>query len=600
MTDISFDHIFIGTHDNPEKFVSEVRKLRRSGVFPKNLNICYMPDDDSVEILTEKGRARRPLLIVEKGESLLTKSVLKDLTSGKMTWDDLVKNGIVEYLDADEEENTLIAVNEENLTSESTHLEISPIVVLGALTAMVPFAEYNHAPRVSFGGKMMKQGIGIYVQNFHIRQDTDSHLLHYPQRPLVDTAIFDRLNYDSHPAGCNIVIAVMSYDGFNVGDAIVVNKSSIERGLFRSSYFKPFSNQELKYLGGQVDTFEIPDKDVRGYHIEEDYRYLEEDGLVYPEAALEDGNIIIGKTSPPRFLAEMEEFRMGIEARRDASVVLHAGEEGVVDSVILTESEDGNKSVKIKLRQEKVPEIGDKFATRNGQKGVIGMVYRQEDMPFTSSGVIPDIIFNPHSMPSRMTVSQLLEAIAGKAAALTGELVDGSAFSGDDKESFMKSLREFGFRDDGAETMYDGISGKPFKVKILVGNIYYLKLKYLVSKKIHSRSRGPMQLLTRQPTEGRAKDGGLRLGEMEKDVLIAHGASLLLKERFDSDKTVIPVCSNCGLTAVHNNYRNEAICPSCKDSRVVFIEMSYAFKLLLDELRSLGIHPKLNLQPKKG
>ncbi len=248
----------------------------------------------------------------------------------------------------------------------------------------------------------------------------------------------------------------------------------------------------------------------------------------------------------------------------------------------------------------KIPEIGDKFTSRHGQKGVAGMLLAQEDMPQTASGVIPDIIFNPHSLPGRMTVSQLLELLAGKAGALKGEIIDGTLFDNMSQEEASKMIKEAGFRDDGAETMIDGVTGEQFPATILVGNIYYMRLKHLVSSKVHSRSRGPMQLLTRQPTEGRAKEGGLRLGEMEKDVLIAHGASLLLKERFDSDKTVIPVCDNCGLTAVHNKFRNEAACPSCKDSRINFVEMSYAFKLLLDELRSLGIHPKIEVEPKRG
>ncbi|PIN99822.1 DNA-directed RNA polymerase subunit B [archaeon CG10_big_fil_rev_8_21_14_0_10_43_11] len=600
MADVSFDHIFVGTHDEPVQFIEEVKKLRRAGIFPSSMNVYYNEVENSVEILTEKGRARRPLLVVEKGVSKLTKDIIKDMTSGKMSWHDLVKSGIIEYLDSDEEENALIAITEKEITKEHTHVEISPNVILGVLTAMVPFSEYNQGPRVSFGARLQKQSIGLYTQNFHLRQDTDSHLLFYPQRPIVDTLIFNRLRYDKHPCGSNIVIAVMSFDGYNVGDSIIFNKSSIERGLFRSAYFKPYKSQELRYLGGQVDLFEVPDKDVRGYKVETDYRYLEEDGLIHPEAIVSEGDVVIGKTSPPRFLAEMEEFKMGVEARRDASIIVHPGEDGVIDSVVLTESEDGNKSVKVKVRKLMIPEIGDKFSTRHGQKGVIGMVYSQEDMPFTASGVVPDIIFNPHSLPGRMTLSQVLETLAGKVGALTGEYMDGTAFEGQKQEEFMKKLKELGFREDGSETLYDGVTGEQMQAKILVGNIYYMRLKHLVSKKIHARSRGPMQLLTRQPTEGRVKDGGLRLGEMEKDVLVAHGASLLLKERFDSDKTVIPVCENCGLTAVYNTFRNEAVCPSCKEARITFVEMSYAFKLMLDELRTLGIHPKLNLKPKKG
>jgi DNA-directed RNA polymerase subunit B len=600
MTDVCVDQVFIGTHNKAEELVQNIKNLRRKRKLPSFINVRYNMKEDTVEILTEKGRIRRPLILVENGKPKITQEQVAKIKKNELNWDDLLKEGVVEYLDTDEEENALIAIKPKEITKEHTHLEITPFIIVGLLTGMVPYAEFNQGPRVSFGAKLQKQGVGIYAQNFHLRQDTDTHLLHYPQKPMVDTLVFDYLNYDDHPIGQNIVIAVMSFEGYNMHDAIIVNKASIERGLFRSTYFKPYKSSELKYLGGQVDIFEIPDKEVRGYKKEEDYRFLEEDGLVYPESVVFQEDVLIGKTSPPRFLAEMEEFKMGVEARRDASITVEDPDEGIVDTVVVSENEEGNKTAKIKIRIPKIPELGDKFTTRHGQKGVIGMILPPEDMPQTPDGVIPDIIFNPHSLPGRMTVSQLLEIIAGKAGALKGEIIDGTVFDNVGEKEIVKTLSDYGFRDDGAECLYDGATGEQFKARVLIGNIYYMRLKHLVSSKIHARARGPMQLLTRQPTEGRAKEGGLRLGEMEKDVLIAHGAALLLKERFDSDKTVIPVCENCGLTGIYNKFRNESVCPSCKDSRIKFVEMSYAFKLLLDELRSLGIHPKLELEPKKG
>ncbi|MBR9679123.1 MAG: DNA-directed RNA polymerase subunit B [Nanoarchaeota archaeon] len=600
MSDVYVDHVFLGNHSNALEFVKGVKKLRSDGKIPEFINVFYDESEDKIEILTEKGRIRRPLIIVENGKSRITDVHLSKLQKGELVWSDLVKEGVVEFLDADEEENAFISLNEKELTSEHTHLELTPFAVVGLLTGMVPYAEHNQGPRVSFGSKLQKQGVGVYAQNFHLRQDTDTHLLHYPQRPIVETIVLNHINYDDHPIGQNVVIAVMSFDGYNMHDSIIINKASIERGLFRSTYFKPYKSSELKYLGGQVDLFEIPDKEVRGFKKEEDYRFLEDDGIIFPESVVTKDDVLIGKTSPPRFLAEMEEFKMGVEARRDASITVDDSGKSVVDTVVITENEEGNKSIKVKLRIPKIPEMGDKFTTRHGQKGVIGIMLAPEDMPQTADGVIPDIIFNPHSLPGRMTVSQLLEMIAGKAGALQGEFIDGTVFDNVGEKEFSKILKNHGFREDGAESLIDGVTGEPLKARILVGNIYYLRLKHLVSSKIHARSRGPMQLLTRQPTEGRAKDGGLRLGEMEKDVLIAHGASLLLKERFDSDKTIIPVCDNCGLTSIYNKFRNESVCPSCKDSRIKFVEMSYAFKLLLDELRSLGIHPKIDVGPKKG
>lgn len=600
MSDVFLDHVFVGVVDDPNSFVKRVRELRRRGEIPNVLNVYYNEDEDVVELLSERGRARRPLIVVENGKPLLTPELVERVKRGELKWSDLVDQGVIEFLDSDEEENAFIALRPEDVSEKHTHLELSPLVILGLATAMLPFAEYNHGPRVTFGSKLQRQGLGVYSQSFHVRQDTDVYLLHYPQRPIVTTSVFKHLNYDEHPVGQNVVIAVMSFEGFNMQDAIIFNKSSIDRGLFRATYFKPYKDVELRYLGGQVDVFEVPDKEVSGYKEEEVYAHLEEDGLVYPEAVVSYGDVVIGKTSPPRFLADIGEFRVGVEVRRDSSTVIDDEFVGIVDQVVLTENENGSKIVKVKVRVPKIPEIGDKFTSRHGQKGVIGMVYNQEDLPFTRDGVVPDIIFNPHSLPSRMTVSQLLEIIGGKAGALNGEFVDGTPFEGVKEGDVVELLKRVGFEEDGGEWLFDGVTGKRFRVKILVGNIYYCRLKHLVSNKLHARARGPTQLLTRQPTEGRSKEGGLRLGEMEKDVLIAHGASLLLKERFDSDKTVVPVCEGCGLIAVYNKFRGEAVCPSCVNSNVHMVEMSYAFKLLLDELRSLGIHPKLNLELKRG
>jgi DNA-directed RNA polymerase beta subunit len=428
--------------------------------------------------------------------------------------------------------------------------------------------------------------------------DMDVNLLHYPQMPVVKSLMHDIVEYDKHPSGQNIVVAVMSYKGYNMEDAIVINKGSIELGLGRGSYYRPMIAEELRYSGGLVDDVAIPDKEVKGYKSEHDYRYLEEDGIIYPEALVAEGDVVIGKTSPPRFLSGMEQYSLSSETRRESSVMMQHGEEGIIDTVIITENSEGNKLVQVKIRDNRTPEVGDKFTSRHGQKGVVGLIVNHSDMPFTASGIVPDIIFSPHGIPTRMTLAHLIELVAGKTGALSGRYVDGSVFSSEPEAGIRKELLGLGFRDNGLETMYNGETGEKFDVRIYVGSMYYLRLKHMVANKIHSRARGPIQLLTRQPTEGRAKEGGLRLGEMEKDTYVAHGASMLLKERFDSDKTTVPVCENCGLIAIYDEYKKRAFCFACGESDTEMVEMSYAFKLILDEFKSLCLYPKLKLKNK--
>jgi DNA-directed RNA polymerase beta subunit len=382
-------------------------------------------------------------------------------------------------------------------------------------------------------------------------------------------------------------------------DAIVINRGSIERGLSRSTYFRPVVSEQLRYSGGLADDIGVPDKDVKGYKSEHEYRFLEDDGIVFPEARVIEGDVIIGKTSPPRFLSSLDEYNLANSARRESSMNLKHGEEGIVDFVVLTENEEGNKLVQVRLRDPRTPEIGDKFTSRHGQKGVIGLILPEADVPFTASGVRPDIIFGPHGLPSRMTVSHLVEMLGGKVGAMSGRFIDSTLFDSEKETDLRAELAQYGFRSNGQETMYNAITGERYKATIMVGNMYYLRLKHMVANRLQSRARGPIQLLTRQPTEGRAKEGGLRLGEMEKDTFVAHGASMLLKERFDSDKTIVPICDQCGLVAIHDSMKNRSYCTLCGDGvDVSLIEISYAFKLLLDELKSLGIYPKLLMESK--
>lgn len=588
--DIYFNGRFIKTIKNPEKFVEDFRAKRRKGLIPSQANIGYFKESNEIRINTDQGRARRPLIIVEDGKPKLTEKHLKDLASDKIGIEYLLKNGIIEYLDACEEENAYIALKPEDVTKEHTHLEIDPITIFGIPASLIPYAEYNRGDRINYGAKMAGQAIGIFSINYPVRTDTKSNIFTYSQAPLVGTKEADI--FEKYPEGQNIVIAIMSSDGYNLNDAIVMNKSSVERGMFRSFYFRTYETEKRRYFGGQEDEITIPDPGTKGYRGEKAYKNLAEDGIINPETKVETDSVLIGKLSPLRFLFG-EEFAAEIENKREASICVRHGEKGIVDEVIISETPDGNQLIKVRVRDERIPEIGDKFASRYGQKGVVSLFLRQEDMPFTADGIVPDILFNPHAIPSRMTIGQLLEMISSKLGAYNGEKIDASAFNHKNENEIRKALKELGFRDDGKQVLYDGRTGKMFEALIFTGLCYYFKLDHMVTDKIHARSRGPITLLTKQPTQGRAKLGGLRLGEMEQQCLLGHGAALTLKERFDSDITNIPVCNKCGIIAIYDTAKNMAYCPVCKSEDIHWIQTSYAFKLFLDELKSMMIDVKI-------
>jgi len=504
-------------------------------------------------------------------------------------------------LDAEEEENAYLAVSLGAVNPQHTHAEIATYTILGICASTIPYPEHNQSPRNSYQAAMAKQALGVYSTNFHHRVDSRSHILHYPQVPLVETELMEIMGYKQRPTGQNCVVAVLSFEGYNMEDALIFNKASIERGLARSTFYRMYEAECRQYLGGLKDKFTVPEPGTRGYRGEQYYRLLEPDGIISLESTVVGGDVLIGRISPPRFLEEYKEFEVKGPSMRDTSADMRPSETGIVDGIFITQSGEGSKLVKVRVRDQRVPELGDKFASRHGQKGVIGLIVPQEDLPFTDEGIVPDIVINPHAIPSRMTIGQFIESLAGKCAAARGKPADGTPFANEGPTEIRKNLVKLGFSHTGSEVFYNGATGEKFVADLFVGIVYYQKLHHMVADKIHARARGQVQMLTRQPTEGRARGGGLRFGEMERDCLIGHGAAMLLRDRLleESDKYTLYICENCGQIAYFDMKQRKHVCKICDEkAKISPVIVSYAFKLLLQELQSLCITPRLRLKEK--
>ncbi len=590
----------IGYVQDGARLAGIIRSLRRRGELSYEVSVAYLEQGEAKEVYinTDEGRMMRPVIVVENGEPKLTKDMVKRVESGELSFWDLVKMGVVEFLDPDEEENAYIAETPDELTPEHTHLELWPPGIFSVVTSIIPYLEHNQSPRNTYQAAMAKQALGLYASNYQLRMDSHSYLLHYPQKPIVQTRAMDLIGYNDRPSGQNFVVAIMTFMGYNMEDALIMNRTSVDFGLGRAHFFRVYTAQENEYPGGLSDRITVPSPKLYDHKGDQYYTKLGPDGIIEPEVEVNGGDVLVGRESPPRFLGEERVMGPGTLMRRDTSVQLRYGEKGVVDMVMITQTLDRSKLVKVRVRDLRIPELGDKFASRHGQKGVIGMLFPRYDMPYTEEGLVPDAVINPHAIPSRMTVGQLLELIAGKAGALEARYVDGTPFFKEDVDRLKIVLLKGGYAPDGTEVMYDGRTGRLFDTPVAIGLVFYQRLYHMVADKMHARATGKVQLLTRQPTEGKARQGGLRFGEMERDCLVGHGATMLLRDRMldGSDAYTMYVCTLCGHIAWYNAKKGVYECPiHGENGDIKAVRVPYAFKLFLQEILSMGIKPKIEV-----
>ncbi|CAI4212519.1 unnamed protein product [Parascedosporium putredinis] len=565
----------IATTKTPNTVTARLRRLRRKGALSPFVSIHTNSHYNAVHIATDEGRICRPFIIVSKKQQRLKPEHLRLLQLGKVAFDDFLKNGVVEYLDVNELNDSLVAIEESDITKAHTHIEIEPFTILGAVAGLIPFPHHNQSPRNTYQCAMGKQAIGAIAYNQFNRIDTLLYTLVYPQRPMVISKTIELIHYDKLPAGQNATVVVMSYSGYDIEDALVLNKASCDRGFGRCQVFRKYTTELQKYPNGRREQLGRPPSDGGAASGREGkYNALDEDGLATVGYRISAGETMIMKRTPIDLATTGIGLDRGPSEFRDSSINYKIPDPAYIDKVMLSHTEKETTVIKVQTRQTRRPELGDKFSSRHGQKGVVGIIVDQVDLPFSDEGLVPDIIMNPHGFPSRMTVGKLLECLTGKA-------------------SMSQVLIDHGFSWEGKDYFTSGITGEPLEAYVFNGPIYYQRLKHMVQDKMHSRARGPRAILTRQPTEGRSRDGGLRLGEMERDCLIAYGASQLLLERLmiSSDAVDIDICEQCGL------FGYKSYCHTCKStSNVTQMTMPYAAKLLVQELISMNVGVRLKLE----
>jgi DNA-directed RNA polymerase II subunit RPB2 len=594
---------WLGIANDPMNLYETLKTKKYKGIINIYTSIIFDIRHKEIRVCNDSGRLVRPLLRVRNNKLILTNDIIIKLQKKEITWEDLftdcrIPESVLEYIDAAEQNMSMIAMEPVNLVKTDhfihkyTHCEIHPSTIFGILASCIPFPEHNQSPRNTYQCAMGKQAMGMYVTNYDNRMDKTAYVLTYPMRPLVETRVMNMIELNKIPSGCQVIVAIMTHSGYNQEDSILFNKGSIDRGLFQATIYHTEKDEDKKIHGDEEIRCKPDSTKTKGMKFG-NYDKVNSSGVMPENSLVENRDIIIAKVLPIKEARNDHTKRIKYE---DQSRIYRTNEETYIDKNYIERNGDGYNFCKVRLRTVRKPIIGDKFSSRHGQKGTIGNIIPECDMPFLSTGVKPDIIINPHAIPSRMTIAQLKETVLGKTLLELGLFGDGTSFGKFDIKDICKELQKVGYESNGNELLYNGLTGEQIETSVFVGPVFYQRLKHMVSDKHHSRSIGPMVNLTRQPAEGRSKDGGLRFGEMERDCMCSHGASRFTKGRmYDaSDAFRVNVCKRCGLIAAYNDQMHIHYCKTC-DNRVDFdyVEMPYSCKLMFQELISMNIAPRI-------
>jgi DNA-directed RNA polymerase II subunit RPB2 len=594
---------WVGISTEPEELYIMLKDKKHKGIINIYTSIVFDYKMKEIRVCNDSGRLTRPLLRVKDKNILINHNLIHKLGNGELGWDDLLTcskldDAVIEYIDPEEQSWSLIAtkprdiVNPDNRLSRFTHCEIHPSTIFGVLASCIPFPENNQSPRNCYQCAQGKQAMGVYVTNYEGRMDKTAYVLNYPMRPLVDTRIMNLIKLNEIPSGTQVIVAIMTHTGYNQEDSLLINKGSIDRGMALVTVYHTEKDEDKQKINGDEEIRCKPDASkTKGMKIG-NYNKVNSKGVIPENTLVQNRDIIIAKVTP---IKENRNDHTKVIKFEDQSKIYKTNEETYIDKNYIDRNGEGYNFAKVRLRTTRKPVIGDKFSSRHGQKGTIGNIIPECDMPFTSSGVKPDIIINPHAIPSRMTIGQLKETILGKVLLELGLFGDGTSFGNFDVKDICDQLIKVGYEAHGNELLYNGLTGEQHECSVFMGPVFYQRLKHMVNDKAHSRSNGPMVNLTRQPAEGRSRDGGLRFGEMEKDAMVSHGAARFTRGRmYDaSDKYSVFVCKKCGIIASYNDKMHIHHCRTC-DNRVDFayVEIPYACKLLFQELNTMNIMPR--------